>query len=163
MSLPSVRVLLVVLLLSGCWAVGRALTIELRDSEPGQVSSSAARDIRARPSGAPTADALSGASARPLFRADRRPAEARLNVDSATAPEEQPAPSAPRPALALTGIVRGRRPAAVLSGVPGVEGEVVLRPGDSVGGLRLVRIDGDRAVVHGLDTTWRLTVRNPWQ
>jgi hypothetical protein len=161
-SLGSLRVLLVVLLLSGCWAVGRAFTVELRDSQPGQARGSGAREGRARVSSVPTADLLRGASARPLFRADRRPAEARFNADSAAMPEEQAAPAPPRPALALTGIVRGRRPAAVLSGVPGVEGEVVLRPGDSAGGLRLVRIDGDRAVVHGLDTTWRLTVRNPW-
>ena len=162
MSLASLRVLLVVLLLSGCWAVGRAFTVELRDAEPGQTRGPGAPQGRAQPSAVPTPDLLGGASARPLFRAVRRLAEMRFSADSAAMPEEQAAPAAPRPALALTGIVRGRRPAAVLSGVPGVEGEVVLRPGDSAGGLRLVRLDGDRAIVHGLDTTWRLTVRNPW-
>ena len=64
MSLASLRVLLVVLLLSGCWAVGRAFTVELRDAEPGQTRGPGAPQGRAQPSAVPTPDLLGGASAR---------------------------------------------------------------------------------------------------
>ncbi|MGH7526485.1 MAG: hypothetical protein ACREMX_07250 [Gemmatimonadales bacterium] len=69
----------------------------------------------------------------------------------------------PIPALAISGIVWGMEPAAVVEGVPGVEGSVVLRRGESAAGLRVVRIDRERVVIRGMDTTWRLVVREPWK
>ncbi|MGH7526894.1 MAG: hypothetical protein ACREMX_09340 [Gemmatimonadales bacterium] len=68
----------------------------------------------------------------------------------------------PKPALAVSGIVWGPEPAALVEGVPGVEGSTVLRRGDSAAGFRVVRIEGERVVIRGMDTTWTLMVRNPW-
>ena len=68
----------------------------------------------------------------------------------------------PRPLLALTGMVLGREPAAILEGVPGEEGPVVVRLGDVRGPVKIVSVDSERVVVRGLDTTWSLQVRQPW-
>jgi hypothetical protein len=71
-------------------------------------------------------------------------------------------PPPPRPALAVSGIV-GPPWQALLEGVPGREGAVVVRAGDVLGDLRIRDIDQNVVVVAAPDTTWRLTVRNPWQ
>lgn len=70
---------------------------------------------------------------------------------------------APRPALVLRGVV-GADPSwrAILDGVPGSEGGVLLAAGDSVGGLRVRRVTADSAIVFGADTTWRLGVQRAW-
>jgi hypothetical protein len=60
------------------------------------------------------------------------------------------------------GIVWGREPAAVIEGLPGVEGPRVVRRGDNVGALRVRDIVQDRVIVVGLDTTWTLKLRVPW-
>lgn len=71
-------------------------------------------------------------------------------------------PALPKPVLLLSGILWGREPAALVEGVPGQEGAVLMRTGDSVGPVRLVSISRDRARLKGLDTSWTLTVREPW-
>jgi hypothetical protein len=75
-------------------------------------------------------------------------------------PYEPPPP--PRPRLLVSGIV-GPPWQALLEGVPGREGAVVVRAGDVLGELRVREITGTTVVVASPDTTWRLTVRNPWQ
>src|SRR5207302_6271930 len=78
----------------------------------------------------------------------------------------QPAtPPAPKPALALVGIVwdSGRDPTALVEGLPGVEGPRPVRNGETIAGLRVKTIKPDRVVITGLDTTWTLTVREPWR
>jgi len=40
---------------------------------------------------------------------------------------------------------------------------VVLRHGESIGPFRLIRIESGKAVIQGMDTTWTLTVREPWK
>ena len=76
-------------------------------------------------------------------------------------PPYQPPPPM-RPQLLVSGIV-GPPWQALLEGVPGREGAVVVRRGDVLGDLRVRDITQTTVVVASPDTTWRLTVRNPWQ
>jgi hypothetical protein len=71
-------------------------------------------------------------------------------------------PAAPKPALVLKGMV-GAAPAwqAVLEGVPGRQGSVVVAQGDTIGGLRVRRVSRDTVVVQGADTNWKLTLERP--
>jgi hypothetical protein len=95
--------------------------------------------------------------ARAPFRADRRPPPTRFASGSTTTPA---APPSPRPQLLLQGIIWGDEPAIVLDGLPGGTPQHLLYRGDSVAGLRVVRITTSTAVVKGLDTTWVLSLRS---
>jgi len=97
---------------------------------------------------------------RDVFRSARRPSPIVYDLQRAAAPVEINQP--PKPAMALVGIVAGPEPTAVIEGFPGIEGGRVVRAGDVVSGLRVKRIDGDRVVIVGMDTTWVLKVREPW-
>jgi hypothetical protein len=74
-------------------------------------------------------------------------------------------PLAPKPTLALVGIVwdKGRDPTAVVEGFPGVDGPRPVRLGETIAGLRVKAIRRDGVFISGLDTTWTLTVREPWK
>lgn len=72
-------------------------------------------------------------------------------------------PAPPKPVLTLTGIAWGAQPEAVIEGLPGSDGPRVVRTNETVGGLKIKRIATDRVVVVGMDTTWVLTVREPWR
>ena len=95
------------------------------------------------------------------FRLGRKPSSERYGappVSVAPLP-----PPAPKPQLVLSGILWGREPAAIVEGVPGQEAPVVFRQGESIGPFRLIRIEAGKAVIQGMDTTWTLTVREPWK
>ncbi len=63
-----------------------------------------------------------------------------------------------RPRLTVQGFVGGRTDwAAVLGGVPGRDGGVLVRAGDTLAGLRVRRITRDTLVVAAPDTSWHLT------
>jgi hypothetical protein len=94
------------------------------------------------------------------FRAARRPAAVAFDPRLSTQVE---APATPKPVLALSGIVWGADPTAVIQGLPGIEGSKVVRRGDVIGGIKVSRIERERVLVTGLDTTWTLTVREPWK
>jgi hypothetical protein len=117
---------------------------------------------RSGPPAARTDSIVGAAVARAAFRADRTPPVVSYTLQPAS--DALPAASKPdqRPALTLSGIVWGPRPAAVLDGLPRIEGSRVVGVGESVAGLTIRRIDRDGAVVAGYDTTWRLTIRVPW-
>lgn len=100
---------------------------------------------------------------RPLFRADRHAPAASYDPERPVVSETPTEPPLPKPLLVVSGIVWGDKPAAVVEGLPGIEGPVVLRLGESVAGVGVVAIQAGRVVIRGLDTTWRLTVREPWQ
>lgn len=90
------------------------------------------------------------------FRLNRRPASATAAVASG----EAGATTVARPAILLKGVVGATRAwQAVLEGIPGRSGSVVVTQGDTVGGLRIRRIGRDTVVVQGPDTTWKLTVK----
>ena len=98
---------------------------------------------------------------RDAFRVARRPATVAYDPQAVAQPEQAPPP---RPVLSLLGIVwdGGRDPTALLEGLPGVEGPRVVRRGEHVGDLRVRTIARDHVIVLGPDTTWILTVREPW-
>ena len=135
------------------WPLGR---VELPEGTVGRASAASL---------APLAAADSTGSvivARDAFRVTRRPAP--LAYDPLKNGQALAA-AAPRPALALNGIVwdGGVSPTALVEGIPGSDGPRVLRPGDVAGGLRVKTIKPDRIVITGVDTTWTLTVREPWR
>jgi hypothetical protein len=73
-----------------------------------------------------------------------------------------PEPKAPRPTLVLRGIIGGPPWSAILEGIPGRQGSVVLRRGDTVAALVVRAVRRDTVVIEGADTTWRLTVKRSW-
>lgn len=88
------------------------------------------------------------------FRRDRRLSNVEYDVRRALAAALPPA--APRPQLLLRGLVGGVEPAAIVEGLPGVEGPRVVRAGERVGELMVRRIANSRVVISGMDTTWAL-------
>jgi hypothetical protein len=115
------------------------------------------------PSARPTADSLREAVNAViegnLFRADGAPTE-----DQSAPPVMSVlgAPLAPKPQLILRGILGGPPWNALVEGVPGRDGVVVLRSGEQSGGLTVRAIRNDTVIVAGFDTTWTLTIRRPW-
>lgn len=99
-----------------------------------------------------------------LFRLERKPSLVRSGMAGQPFPVVPPAPAAPsRPTLTLGGVIEGTRPHAVIEGIPGHERGALLRPGEEVGGIRLLRMIGDTVVLQGMDTTWMLTRKRAWQ
>jgi len=98
--------------------------------------------------------------ARDPFRADRRPAVIAYDPARGAAPLPD---GPPKPQLALTGVVWGEVPEAVIEGLPTAPGPRVVRAGDVVGGVTVKRIEQARVIAVGFDTTWTLTVRQPWK
>jgi hypothetical protein len=94
------------------------------------------------------------------FRLGRRPSEVAYKPEPEGLPP--PAPGSPRPALRLTGILGGPPWRAVLDGVPGREGSVVVRSGDVLDKLRIGTVKRDTVIITGMDTTWKLTMTRPW-
>jgi hypothetical protein len=74
-----------------------------------------------------------------------------------------PPPAPARPALRLVGIIGGPPWTALVEGVPGREGGVLIRLGEETGGLRLALMRGDTAVLTGFDTTWVLRAGPTWR
>lgn len=100
------------------------------------------------------------AMTRDVFRTDRRPALVGYDpARGATAIPEGP----PKPQLILTGVVWGDDPEAIIEGLPTTDGPRVVRVGDTLAGLTVQRITHERVIVTGMDTTWTLAVKEPWQ
>jgi len=100
--------------------------------------------------------------ARDPFRVTRRPSDVAYDPVRLAQPATPPAP---KPVLVLVGIVwdSGRDPTALVEGLPEVDGPRPVRHGETIAGLRVKAIKPDRVVITGLDTTWTLTVREPWR
>lgn len=94
------------------------------------------------------------------FRLSRRPADVAYRPELEGAPP--PPPSPPKPTLLLAGVIGGPPWQAVIEGVAGREGGVVVREGDVVEGFRVRHVGPDEVVITGMDTTWNLAVRRPW-
>jgi hypothetical protein len=65
-------------------------------------------------------------------------------------------------ALRVTGI-SGPPWEALIEGIPGKQGAVVVRAGDRVEDLRIRSISSELVVVQGQDTTWRLQIKRTGQ
>lgn len=94
------------------------------------------------------------------FRLSRHPAT--VAYSPALEGLAPPAPvRPPRPNLVLRGIVGGPPWSAILDGLPGRDGNVMVRRGDSLGTLVVRAVGRDTVIIKGADTTWRLTVKHP--
>jgi hypothetical protein len=94
-----------------------------------------------------------------LFRLDRRAEGSAMKATPTPVPPQ--AAGVPKPRFVLRGILGGPPWDAVLEGIPGREGSVVVRTRDSVAGFLIRSVHRDTVVVHGMDTTWRLTMGRP--
>lgn len=106
-------------------------------------------------------DSIANAASRYVFRARRVGTRVAYDPARLTAAAMPPAP--PKPELTVSGIVWSASPAAVLSGIPGVDGNRVVMQGDSIAGLRVRRISAGEVVIAGLDTVWNLHVKEVWR
>ena len=135
-------------------------------SEPPLASRSLASGISVAPT--PDTGRLSRSAERlhdhDPFRLDRKPTGVRFNPSGPTNQQVAPPPPAPpRPVLRLVGIIGGPPWNTVVEGIPGREGGVLLRVGESTGGIRLTTVGGDSVVLAGFDTTWVLHARAAWR
>ncbi|MGH7720461.1 MAG: hypothetical protein ACREON_16645 [Gemmatimonadaceae bacterium] len=115
----------------------------------------------------PDADTLESAALAVVesdpFRLERRPASAIYRPELEGAPlEALPPPPPPKPMLTLGGVAGGPPWEAVVDGIPGREGPVVVRAGQALGDFRVRSVGRDTVVIQGADTVWRLTLRKPW-
>lgn len=94
------------------------------------------------------------------FRLSRHPAAVAYSPAlEGLAPSPQARP--PRPNFVLRGIVGGPPWSAIIDGIPGREGSVLLRRGDSVAAFVIRAVGRDSVIIKGADTTWQLTVKRP--
>jgi hypothetical protein len=115
------------------------------------------------PSG-PTLDSTASAVAMQApFRRSRRQARAAYDPSVSDAPVAVAEPAVAKPALVLAGFALGDRPIAVLEGVPGFDGPLVLAEGESAAGVRIRRVRQGGVVVVGYDTLWTLVLKEPWR
>lgn len=109
---------------------------------------------------APVPPSVGSAGAESLYA--RLVAKAPFRVDRQPPPPAAPQPAImslaiePRPALLLTAVAWGPRPAAVVEGLPGVEGSRLVVVGDSVGGLVVRHIGPAGVTIAARDTVWVL-------
>lgn len=96
------------------------------------------------------------------FRLSRRPSTVAYRAQLEGIPASPPVAKAPKPLLALAGIVGGPPWQALIDGLPGRTGTVVVRSGESIGDLRVRSVRQDAVIVADADTTWHLTVRRAW-
>jgi hypothetical protein len=96
---------------------------------------------------------------RNLFRPERAMADVRSVPTVVGAP--MPAIST-RPRLLLRGVLGGPPWDALVEGIPGHEGAVVMRAGQTLAGITIRAIHRDTVFVRGLDTTWTLTLGRSW-
>lgn len=68
-------------------------------------------------------------------------------------------PLPPRPEPVLQGVVGGPPWQAIVAGIPGREGGVVVVPGDTVGGMKVRSVGRESAVLVAKDTTYSLTLK----
>lgn len=95
-----------------------------------------------------------------VFRLARRPSPVAFRTSGDGDPPAAPTP--PKPPLALSGVIGGPPWIGLLDGVPGHDQSVLVHAGDTLAKLLVRSVTSNRVVITGLDTTWRLTVRNPW-
>ena len=100
--------------------------------------------------------AASHIAAHDPFRMERKPA----NIAFSVAPngvQGVPAPATPLVRIALQGTIGGPPWSAIISGVPGHEGTVVVSSGDTLGGVAIRRVSKDSVTVRVKDSTWTVT------
>ena len=135
MNAAGARIGVLGVIAAGVAAVAWAATVPI--TQEGRMDAARASAARAPAPRPDTGDGLvADALRRPLFRPARRRAAGGFDpARSAAAAGEGAPPPVERPSLALSGIVWGAEPAAIVEGMPGAEGSTVLRRGDAASGL----------------------------
>jgi hypothetical protein len=94
------------------------------------------------------------------FRLDHAAPQVRYGEPSRAAPADG---AVPKPRLSLRGLIAGETRQAVLEGIPGIDGQAVVKEGDTLAGLKVQRIGRMTVLISGLDTTWALKLEAPWK
>jgi len=102
------------------------------------------------------AAAATGTVLHDVFRTGRHPSPVPFSVTVSGVSPTQPA--APPVRLVLRGTIGGPPWRAVLSGVPGHGGTVIVGPGDTLGGVSVRMVTRSGATVRAQDSTWVLTL-----
>lgn len=98
------------------------------------------------------------------FRSDRRPAAVAFGAPPTPPPVVATRPqSAARPVFVLRGIVGGPPWRALVDGLPGRNGSVLVEPGDHIAQFVISDITRDRVIIIGPDTTWTLPAVPLWR
>jgi hypothetical protein len=147
----ALRALLLLLALTGAAAAVVALGVSFDPASAGAESASAT--LPTLPVAPP--DGLdSVVIRRNAFRADRRPAPVSYDPGGQTPP-----PVEARPPLSVAGVVLGRTRAALLRGLPGLDGVRVLAEGEAAAGVRVLRVVDTLVVVIWRADTLSLPLR----
>jgi hypothetical protein len=164
-ELTSLRILRACLVLLTLSIAGGALRLLLPGGEFTAVSADPVAGLRRTGRSHANPDSLARLiSARNPFRASRAPALVAFDPRVSGMPGVPPTPPAPpRPQLVLAGILLGPPHAALIEGLPGIEGARVMRAGERFGEYLLRAIASDHVLVAGRDTTWTLRLRNRYQ
>lgn len=97
------------------------------------------------------------------FRIDRRPADVAFGMiytgAAAAGQDVQPVISHPRPLLVLAGIIGGPPWLALVEGLPGLSGSLLVQAGEVIGDLRIRGVGPDAVSIQGPDTTWNLPLK----
>lgn len=96
------------------------------------------------------------------FRIDHRPASVSYRPELETTAPASPVSPPPRPVLVLAGTVGGPPWAALVEGIPGREGAVLVRAGDVLGTITVRTVKRDTVTIQAQDTVWRLSLKKPW-
>jgi hypothetical protein len=99
-------------------------------------------------------DAADSVSSSNPFRLDRHPSTPTPDAPTVAVP-----PAAPTLALELSGVIGGPPWRAIVSGIPGRDAGVVVRAGDTLGGMRIRSIRRDTVVIQAGDSTMTLILK----
>lgn len=92
-----------------------------------------------------------------VFRLERKPATVAYSIIPG-AFIAAAAPMTPAIRIALQGTIGGPPWHAIISGVPGHDGTIVVSAGDTLGGVLIRRINRDSVTVRVKDSTWTVTL-----
>jgi hypothetical protein len=147
----ALRALLLLLALTGATAAVVASRVRFDPANANAASPSQGPPTRS----GETPDALdSVVIRRNAFRADRRPAPVSYDLGGPAPPPAEP----PLP-LSVAGVVLGRTRAALLRGLPGLDGVRVLAEGEAAAGVRVLRVVDTLVVVIWRADTLSLPLR----
>ena len=107
------------------------------------------------------ADLLDSAASRVVthdpFRMERKPANVAFSI-TPNGGVGVPVPSGPPVRIALQGTIGGPPWRAIVSGIPGHDGTIIVSSGDTLGGVTIRRVDRDGVTVRVKDSTWTVTL-----
>ena len=138
----------------------RGWATDFRADAGGAAAISAAAGVPSSPFADSLAAAADYAAEHDPFRLARRPSDVPYTPGIEGAPPPPPVP--PKPELVLTGILGGPPWQGVVEGLPGARRSTVVRAGQRVGELEVVRVTRKEVVIEGADTTWTLRARRAW-